>query len=169
MTRFSETSRLVILIMLSCYVSMLRVIRADSILQSSFSEPLSFLSQANGPYIANTDVIIHKTAKLIIEAGTELRFAKGKQLVVHGTLEAKGNETNRIKFTKIGDNELPNFYNNNNNNNINSTNNTTINLKKNNLFVNERFRLVEGDTIQDGKLQIFYNNKWNYVCSTQFK
>jgi|LakMenEpi03Aug12_release.lakeMendotaPanAssembly.Ray.scaffolds.fasta_scaffold3913722_1 hypothetical protein len=34
---------------------------------------------------------------------------------------------------------------------------------------NNKFRLVEGDTISDGKLQIFYNEKWRFVCSNHFK
>ena len=113
-------------------------------LQPAYKNPLNLLRASNSPYLANHDVIIHKDATLVIEPGCELKFAKGKELVVFGTLIAKGNSTSRIKLTKLGTRsaEAPG---------------------------ERKFRLVEGDSLQNGKLQILYNSQWNYVCSTQFK
>jgi len=97
------------------------------------------------PYLASDDVIISKKASLIIEPGTQIRFAKAKELIVHGTLLAKGNSTHRILFTNQNDQ-------------------AATNAKP----FDKRIRLVDGETIQDGRLQINHNSKWHYVCTTQF-
>jgi hypothetical protein len=122
-----------------------------TLLQSEINENIT-LKYEFSPYYASENVIIARRAKLTIEPGCELRFAKGKQLIVNGVLDARGTEQKRIKFTKITDNDLANNY-----------------THRSNLYTNNQFRLVEGETIQDGKLQIYFNNRWNYVCSTQFK
>ncbi len=109
-----------------------------------YKNSVNLLKASNSPYFANHDVIVEKDATLVIEPGCELKFAKGKEIVVFGTLIAKGNYTNRIKLTKAGH-------------------------KQTESSSERKFRLVEGDSLQNGKLQIFYNSKWNYVCSTQFK
>jgi hypothetical protein len=128
------------------------------------------LKYENSPFIINDNLIIARKAKLTIEPGCELRFAKGKQLIVHGTLDARGTHDQRIKFTKKKNFPNSNFYSNNLNLN-NNNNDTRSNYFEytSNLFKTNSFRLVEGETILDGKLQIFYNSKWHYVCSTQFK
>lgn len=43
----------------------------------------------SSPYIIENNLIIPRYSKLIIEPGVEVRFTKGKQLIVHGILEAK--------------------------------------------------------------------------------
>ena len=141
--------------LLLCLMSLLLVERVNgqsNQLRPFYTDPMETLKLDSSPYASLTDVVVQKGAKLVIEPGCELQFAKGKQLIVHGTLEAKGNLTHRITFTKLPRQDEAAAY---------------ANRKR--LFSNERFRLVEGDTFQDGKLQIFYNSKWNYVCSTQFK
>ena len=145
------------LIVIYLFVNILLVLPFDAytILSSEIDDTL-VLKQENSPYLANTDVIIQKNARLIIEPGCELRFSKGKQLIVYGTLHANGTELNRIKFTKFNDDDYL------------LVNQTSKLARNKNLFNTNNFRLVEGETIQDGKLQIFYNSKWHYVCSTQF-
>jgi len=71
-------------------------------------------------------------------------------------LNARGTHSNRIKFTKLNDNHLSQRRN---------------NAAKSTLLLNNdnTFRLVEGESVFDGKLQIFYKAKWHYVCSTHFK
>jgi hypothetical protein len=149
-----------------------------SFLPANINENIT-LKLEHSPFITNQNVIIAKQAKLTIEPGCELRFAKGKQLIVHGILDAKGTDANRIKFTKLTEQDYDYIYRFNNsgsgsaredgaeaNNNFLSSfksNDQSIFTSKNNV------RLVEGDTILDGKLQFFYNSKWHYVCSTQFK
>ena len=116
--------------------------------------------------MAADDVIVRKGYNLTIEPGVELRFAKGKHLIVRGTLNARGNDTHRIRFTKLTDEDA----------NLLAGFNTTAfitkypaNFDNRNLAAENKFRLVEGESIFQGKLQIFYNSKWHYVCSTQFK
>lgn len=119
-----------------------------------------------GPYLAGDDVIVRKGVNLTIEPGAELRFAKGKHLIVQGTLNARGNETHRIRFTKLTDedaNTLAGF------NTSAFITKFPANFDNRNLDYQNQFRLVEGESIFEGKLQIFYNSKWHYVCSTQFK
>jgi hypothetical protein len=129
------------------------------------------LSNIKGPYLAADDVIIRRGVNLTIEPGTELRFAKGRELHVMGTLVARGNATHRIRFTKLTEedaNLLAGF----NTSAFITQYPTTSFYDQNNrnyLAHENSFRLVEGESIFDGKLQIFYNSKWHYVCSTQFK
>ncbi|CAF0869334.1 unnamed protein product [Brachionus calyciflorus] len=134
------------------YILLVHPLVSQTILNSEISENL-VLKRENSPYIANTDVLIRKNARLTIEPGCEIRFAKGKQLIVYGTLHANGTDIDRIKFTKLNDDDY-------------ILNNQSLHRNKN--FKNNKFRLVEGESLQDGKLQIFYRSKWHYVCSTQF-
>jgi hypothetical protein len=127
------------------------------LLKSEIDEHL-VLKHENSPYIAEHDVVINKKANLTIEPGCELRFAKGKQLIVYGTLNARGTHSNRIKFTKLNENHHLSQG-----NNRHGSKSTLLLNNDNN------FRLVEGETVLDGKLQIFYKSKWHYVCSTHFK
>lgn len=115
-------------------------------LAAVYDESVTYLNASAGPYVAEHDVIVGRAAKLVIEAGTTLKFAKGTELVVFGVLDARGNATHRIKFTKKAD--------------------TGAAMSSDE---NRKFRLVSGETIMDGKLQVYFNDKWNYVCSTQFK
>jgi hypothetical protein len=62
---------------------------AQNILQTSFINGLVTLKAEWSPYVVREDLIINRNSKLVIEPGVELRFDKGKQLIVHGTLEAK--------------------------------------------------------------------------------
>ncbi len=61
----------------------------QNLLQTSFINGLVTLKAESSPYIVYDDLIINRNSKLIIEPGVEIRFSKGKQLIVHGTLEAK--------------------------------------------------------------------------------
>jgi hypothetical protein len=115
------------------------------------------------PYVAYDDVVITRRAKLTIEAGCEIHFAKGKQLHVYGTLDARGTLSDRIVFTKLGA-EAASSDSNGQEKHLSDTE-----IYNSDVYMNRRFRLVEGDTILDGKLQIFVKSKWHYVCSTQFK
>ena len=124
------------------------------------------------PYVAYDDVVITRRAKLTIEPGCEIRFAKGKQLHVYGTLDARGTPSMRILFTKLDLEQQQQQQQEQQQEDL--TGNTQQESSDNSIYnsdvyMNRRFRLVEGDTVLDGKLQIFVNSKWHYVCSTQFK
>jgi len=81
------------------------IARCDTLLKSEIDVHL-VLQYEHSPYIAEHDVVVNRKANLTIEPGCELRFAKGKQLIVFGTLNARGTHSNRIKFTKLTDNRL---------------------------------------------------------------
>jgi hypothetical protein len=135
---------------------------AYTLLRSEDLSASAHLRLANSPFLADEDVIVRKNSNLTIEPGCELRFAKGKHLVVHGTLYARGTEHNRIRFTQLADSDLLLL-----NQSTSAAGNFMGTTWSNE--TRDKFRLVEGDTMLDGKLQIFYNQKWHYVCSTQFK
>ncbi|RNA26979.1 bark beetle isoform X1 [Brachionus plicatilis] len=109
----------------------------------------------HSPYLASGDVIVDQKARLTIEPGSEIRLAKGRQLIVYGTLVADGTELNRIRFSKFNDQDY-------------LATNQTFNGTRGTSPRETRFRLVEGDSVLDGKLQVLYKSKWHYVCSTQF-
>jgi hypothetical protein len=141
------------------------VIEAATLLPNQISQNMT-LRFEDSPFIAEHDVYIHRKAKLTIEPGCELRFAKGRQLHVHGTLDARGTEHRRIKFTKLVNSFNPL------NTGLNSLNNDTRGShfeQATGMQRSNTFRLVEGETISDGKLQVFYNSRWHYVCSTAYK
>ena len=126
------------------YIVILRWCNADVWLGNTIDHDVS-LNVDNAPFYARDNVIVSRNAKLTIEPGVEVRFGKGKQLIVKGILDARGTHDNRIKLTAIDESKtFQDSYNSN-------------------------LRLVEGDTTLDGKLQIYYNSKWHYVCSNQFK
>jgi hypothetical protein len=122
------------------------IVASETVLDSTINENVTLRLQFS-PFIANTDVIISRRANLTIEPGCELRFAKGKQLIVNGILEARGTSSNPIVFTNMNENTKPNTE----------------------IYSNSQLRLVDGETISEGSLQIYYNSKWHYVCGTQFK
>ena len=47
-----------------------------------------YFKTQSSPYIVESDLTIHKNSKLVIEPGVEVRFNKGKKLIVRGNLEA---------------------------------------------------------------------------------
>lgn len=112
------------------------------------------LNATKSPYLATEDVVVSQKTRLTIEPGTEIRFARGRQLIVHGTLIANGNQLNRIKLSKFKDEDYLA---------LNQTLDKNAKPRQN----EKKLRLVEGESVLDGKLQVFHNSKWHYVCSTQ--
>jgi hypothetical protein len=49
---------------------------------------VTYFKTESSPYIVEQDLIINKKSKLIIEPGVEVRFNKGKKIIVQGILEA---------------------------------------------------------------------------------
>ncbi|MDX8339285.1 right-handed parallel beta-helix repeat-containing protein [Draconibacterium sp. IB214405] len=54
---------------------------------------------ANSPYIITTNVLVHDTARLVIEAGVQIKVDAGFQLSVDGELEINGTEASPVVFT----------------------------------------------------------------------
>lgn len=58
-----------------------------TITNSNINGIVNFKTESS-PYIVEQDLIINKKSKLIIEPGVEVRFNKGKKIIVQGILEA---------------------------------------------------------------------------------
>ncbi len=56
---------------------------------------------ASGPYQVSGRVVVPTGATLIIEPGTSVYFEPGAELVVNGTLTARGTAAKRIRFTTV--------------------------------------------------------------------
>lgn len=56
---------------------------------------------ANGPYQVTGRVVVPVGATLVIEPGTSVYFEAGAELVVNGTLSARGTAAKRIRFTAV--------------------------------------------------------------------
>ncbi|XP_067119939.1 protein bark beetle [Centruroides vittatus] len=119
---------------------------ATSIIGGTISEEV-ILTMENSPYRVDKDIIIEKEGNLTIDAGVKLLFSPGTGVTVRGTLIAKGGveQENRILFTRrvvsIIDEyptDLPRWL---------------------------QIRLVDGNSILEGRLQIFYKDKWRSVCT----
>lgn len=97
------------------------------------------LQWTNSPYIVTNDIVVEESGKLTIQPGVELRFAPGVGITVRGVLQAEGNAYKRIVMTNasyLSDYTAP-----------------------------PDIRLVEGPSVSEGRLQLFYNNEWRSVCT----
>ncbi|CAJ0963174.1 unnamed protein product, partial [Mesorhabditis belari] len=94
----------------------------------------------NSPYRIEKDLIVEKGVTLTIETGTQLLFDTGAGLIVHGTIRAIGNEFAHIQM-------LP------------------YNQNFDDEFVVPRFRLIDGPTVKQGRLQVQFRDRWRSVCT----
>ncbi|CAF2579834.1 unnamed protein product [Rotaria sp. Silwood2] len=110
------------------------------------------LTRLESPYDASGDTIIPYDSTVTIESGTILRFPRGAQLIVRGRFLAKGTPDRRIVFTS-------------------STSALYRDQQQNHRIsgTNIRFRLVDGTNIQNGLLQMYFKNRWRYVCTEFYR
>jgi hypothetical protein len=106
------------------------------------------LTKANSPFRVTSDLVVTKDAILNVEPGTQIQFASGVGLKVHGTLNSQGTPTHRIAFTKIHVNGSVDL------DNINGS-----------IPYNEGIRLAGGANYKIGRLELFVNNQWGTVCN----
>ncbi|XP_035215433.1 protein bark beetle-like, partial [Stegodyphus dumicola] len=104
------------------------------------------LNWESSPYEVRRDIIIERDATLIIRPGVQLRFAPGVGLTVmtNGILDAKGKKGQEIVFTRLPQRQVwsepePSGW--------------------------PDVRLVDGDSILKGRLQLFYKQSWRSVCT----
>ena len=57
------------------------------------------LTEEGSPYIVEADCLVSEGDTLVIEPGTEVRFAGGRSLKVNGSIEARGTKEKKILFT----------------------------------------------------------------------
>lgn len=102
------------------------------------------LVKRQSPHRIGKSIEISPKGCLFIEPGCKLEFAPGEGIIVNGTLIARGSEEpgGRIIFTKD-----PNAK-----------------VKPTDTWRNDA-RLVDGNSTMDGRLELFYQNKWRGVCT----
>ncbi|XP_042894789.1 protein bark beetle [Parasteatoda tepidariorum] len=107
------------------------------------------LDASDSPFEVRKDIIIEGESNLIIKPGVELRFAPGIGITVlrDGILEAKGFEDRKITFTRLVDRQI-------------SWSDSDLNRSK-----WPEVRLVDGHSILEGRLQLFYKGQWHSVCT----
>ncbi|CAJ0561234.1 unnamed protein product, partial [Mesorhabditis spiculigera] len=94
----------------------------------------------NSPYRIEKDLIVEKGVTLTIETGTQLLFDTGVGLIVQGIIRAVGNEFAHIQM-------LP------------------YNQDFDQEFDIPRFRLIDGPTVKQGRLQMKIHDRWRSVCT----
>ncbi|CAF0871361.1 unnamed protein product, partial [Adineta ricciae] len=110
------------------------------------------LTRLESPYDAPGDAVIPFGSTVTVESGTTVRFPRGSQLIVRGTLLAKGTPDRRIIFTS----STSALY--QDQQQIHRTSGANI-----------RFRLVDGSSVQNGLLQMYFKNRWRYVCTEFYR
>ncbi|XP_029656084.1 protein bark beetle-like isoform X1 [Octopus sinensis] len=104
------------------------------------------LMKKDNPHKIKGSIQIAPSGCLYIEPGCRLEFAPGQGLIVNGTLIARGSEEvgGRIVFTKDRDYDDV--------------------VGKQRPWRTDA-RLVDGNTTMDGRLELFYQQKWRGVCT----
>ncbi|CAB3397311.1 unnamed protein product [Caenorhabditis bovis] len=110
-----------------------------NILQGSYRNNVT-LYYRNSPYRVTGDVTVEFGVTMTIETGVRIYFDTGTGLVVKGTLRAIGNEFAHIEMLPYQqqinyDNDMP------------------------------KFRLVDGPTVRQGRLQAQFRDRWRSVCT----
>nr|XP_046910459.1 protein bark beetle-like [Dermatophagoides farinae] len=102
-------------------------------------------------YEIRSNILIHQNSHLIIEPGVRLAFSPGIGIIVHGSLNATGTSTSKIILTiSNGATKLP------------MINAEGIHHQKP-LWPN--IRLVDGQRVEQGRLQLKYKGHWHSVCT----
>ncbi|XP_063235879.1 protein bark beetle isoform X2 [Bacillus rossius redtenbacheri] len=97
------------------------------------------LTRAHSPYLVREDLVVAPTGELVLEAGVELRFAAMVGLTVRGVLTARGTADARILLTAGSEPPaLPQL---------------------------PEARLVDGQSVLSGRLQVRHRGRWLSVCS----
>ncbi|XP_069176227.1 protein bark beetle isoform X4 [Procambarus clarkii] len=95
--------------------------------------------EAASPYLVTEDITIMPGARLTIRPGVTVQFDPGVGLTVRGVLEAQGTPTKRVLLTSS---QPPTAA-----------------------HASPALRLVDGPTPLQGRLQIFYKDKWRSICT----
>ncbi|KAE9417892.1 hypothetical protein Angca_003498, partial [Angiostrongylus cantonensis] len=94
----------------------------------------------NSPYRVTTDLTVEYGATLTIETGVQIYFDTGIGLKVRGALQAIGNEFAHIEM-------LP------------------YQQQLNYDATFPKFRLIDGATVREGRLQALFRDRWRTVCT----
>ncbi|VEN48816.1 unnamed protein product [Callosobruchus maculatus] len=98
------------------------------------------LTAADSPYWLRNDLIVERSAELVIEPGVTVKVDPQVGITVRGVLTAEGTENERITLTTSAETSAKN-----------------LNFPD--------IRLVDGPTILSGRLQIRHHGVWRSVCT----
>ncbi|GAB6022030.1 hypothetical protein CHUAL_006179 [Chamberlinius hualienensis] len=119
--------------------------RAVTELPGQIVRDLKNLRLAESPYLVTGDVVVEREGEVRIDPGVELRFLSGVGITVRGVLKAEGLKGQVIRLTRNSDGggglTAPDFR------------------------VPSDIRLVDGPSINEGRLQMFHKGKWRSVCT----
>lgn len=82
---------------------------SQTIVSDYLIDELTVWSSFGNPYIVAQDLVISPNGSLVLEAGVELRFDDGRQLIVQGGLTALGTAGQPIRIGPIYTNDGPNW------------------------------------------------------------
>uniref|UniRef100_A0A158R482 SRCR domain-containing protein n=1 Tax=Syphacia muris TaxID=451379 RepID=A0A158R482_9BILA len=110
-----------------------------NVIGGTYAENIT-LSFRNSPYYVETDLTVEAGATLTIETGVQLYFNTGVGLKVKGTIYAVGNEFAHIQMLPYQqqfnyDDTWP------------------------------QFRLIDGPSVRQGRLQVLFRDRWRSVCT----
>ncbi|KAF8566755.1 hypothetical protein P879_09013 [Paragonimus westermani] len=112
------------------------------------------------PYIIqDNDLVIASDALLHIEPGVKVYVGPGLTIKVKGTLRARGLPDRKIVFTRIPPDFLPLNETMSQTHSTNSLDRTANDIRR------RRIRLVEGNELRQGQLQLWMADHWRPVCS----
>ena len=95
-------------------------------------------------YIINETITVQDNVTLTVEPGVTLRFIENRSMIIHGALVANGTYSYPITFRSFLE-EMENVsY-------------TTPPVGRN-------LRLVDGESFNAGRLEVFYDGAWGTVC-----
>uniref|UniRef100_A0A1I7S6R3 SRCR domain-containing protein n=3 Tax=Bursaphelenchus xylophilus TaxID=6326 RepID=A0A1I7S6R3_BURXY len=94
----------------------------------------------NSPFRVTEDIIVNPGVTLEIETGVQLYFDTGVGIKVYGVLRAIGNEFAHIEMLPFQE---------------------QLNYEEN----MPEFRLVDGPSVRQGRLQMKYRDRWRSVCT----
>nr|XP_022906031.1 protein bark beetle isoform X1 [Onthophagus taurus] len=103
-------------------------------------EDTLYFTKEKSPYLVRSDLIVEKNARLVIEAGVEVRFEPQTGITVLGVLNAVGTDNERITLTTTQD-----------------ASSRTISTPD--------IRLIDGPSILAGRVQLKHYGVWRSVCT----
>lgn len=112
---------------------------------------------SGSPYRITEDIIVQDSGEMVVEPGVEMQFAPGVGIFVYGILKAQGTPEHQITLTALnapGEDEMGQP----------TSDSRAVHRESSMLWPS--VRLVDGQTILRGRLQLRYRDRWWSVCTS---
>ncbi|XP_064467113.1 protein bark beetle-like [Ornithodoros turicata] len=110
---------------------------------------------SGSPYEITEDIFVDRSGEMVIEPGVEMRFAPGVGILVKGILKAQGTSEKQITLTALSPPEGDE-----------RDSHQGLAVHRESSVEWPPLRLVDGQTILTGRLQLLYRDRWWSVCSS---